>query len=202
MNLKEFYRKSVMAYALDPLADGNLTGDKMSKAIDVKQAILWIAFTWRQVKSQAVVNCFAKVFGTLSLASTKITSEFNSHIEYCELPLPPEVFDDDFSNYVNVNSDRPTMGELTIGDDIEIVSVNNKGDNNDLKIIESDTEVESDIPVHSTSEVKKMIEKMRTLISHHNFDFQGAILSKSEDGVLIVETELKKQTTLNMFYTK
>ena len=47
-----------------------------------------------------------------------------------------------------------------------------------------------------------MIEKMRTFMSHHNLDSQGAILSKIEDGILIVETELKKQTTLDMFYTK
>ncbi|KAI6647758.1 hypothetical protein LOD99_8599 [Oopsacas minuta] len=94
------------------------------------------------------------------------------------------------------------MGELTIDDAIEIVSVNNKGDDNYLEIIGSDTEDESDIPVPSTSEMKKMIQKMRTFISHHNLDFQGTILSKFEDGVLIVETELIKQTTLNMFYRK
>ncbi|KAI6651328.1 Tigger transposable element-derived protein 4-like [Oopsacas minuta] len=202
MNLKAFYRKSVMAYVLDLLADGNLTGEKMSKAIDIKQAIVWIALAWRQVKSQTIVNCFAKAFGTLSLASTEITSEVNSNIEDCELPLPPEVFDDDYSSYINVDSDEPTMGELTIDDAIEMVSVNNKGDDNDLEIIGRDTEDESDIPVPSTSGMKNMIEKMRTFISYHNLDFQGAILSKIEDGALIAETELKKQTTLNMFYTK
>ena len=134
MNLKAFYRKSVMAYVLDLLEDGNLTGEKMSKAIDIKQAI-WIALAWKQVTSQIIINCFAKAFGTLSLANTEITSEVNSSIEYSELPLPPEVFDDDFSNYVNVDSDEPTMGELTIDDAVEIVSVNNKGDDNDLEII-------------------------------------------------------------------
>ena len=47
-----------------------------------------------------------------------------------------------------------------------------------------------------------MIEKMRTFMSHHNLDSQGAILSKIEDGVLIVESELKKQSSLDKFYTK
>ena len=65
MNLKAFYRKSVMAYALDLLEDGNLTEEKMSKAIDIKQAILWIALAWKQVTSQTIINCFAKAFGTL-----------------------------------------------------------------------------------------------------------------------------------------
>ena len=132
----------------------------MSKAIDIKQAILWIPLAWKQVTSQTIINCFAKAFGTLLLANTEITSEVNSSIEDSEFPLPPEVFDDDFSNYVNVDSDEPTMGELTIDDAVEIVSVNNKGDDNDLEIIGSDSEDESDIPVPSTSEMYKMIEKM------------------------------------------
>ena len=89
MNLKAFYRKSVMAYVLDLLEDGNLTGEKMSKAIDIKQAILWIALAWKQVTSQTIINCFAKAFGTLSLANTEITSEVNSSIEDSEFPLPP-----------------------------------------------------------------------------------------------------------------
>ena len=89
------------------------------------------------------------------------------------------------------------MGELTIDDAVERVCQQQGGE-----IIGSDTEGDSDIPVPSTSEMYKMIEKMRTFMSHHNLDSQGAILSKIEDGILIVETELKKQTTLDMFYTK
>ena len=70
-----------------------------------RQAILWIALAWKQVTSHTIINCFAKAFGALSLANTEITSEVNSSIEDSELPLPPEVFDMIFFDYVNVDSD-------------------------------------------------------------------------------------------------
>ncbi|KAI6659670.1 hypothetical protein LOD99_14593 [Oopsacas minuta] len=115
-----------MAYALDLLADGNLTGEKMSKAIDIKQAILWIALAWRHMKSQTVVNCFSMLFGTLSLVALKSIPILNIVSFRCLQKYLVMIF-------------------LTMSMLIQI----------DLEMIGSDTEDVSAIPVPSTSEVIK-----------------------------------------------
>ena len=65
----------MVSYVLDQIEEGNLTGEEMSKTINIKQAILWIALAWRRVKPQTIRNYFAKAFGRVSLIDRQTDSE-------------------------------------------------------------------------------------------------------------------------------
>ena len=155
---KAHYRRCLRRRIISLIDDGEKTAQEVVKSINVLDACHMVATAWSTVSTATIQNCFKKG------GFTNPTMKFIDPVYEEDIELPTGMNEQEFLNWVNVDSKLPVVGEVTDADIVkEIQNHKQRVFYEEDSDFDNDTE---DMPLRlpSSKEVNNALQILRTTL--------------------------------------